>query len=99
MKKLVFVALISVAFSPVVVSAQSFPLIVGQLPREEITITASPTFEQQLEIAVEKACEKPFLRNLKGQRLHAQCLAEARAQADAILAAHTAAQATELALR
>jgi hypothetical protein len=99
MNKLMFIALTSVAFSPVVATAQSFPLIVGSLPRNEITVTATPTFEQQLEIAAEGACEKPFLRNLKGQQIYAECLAEARAQAEAILAARAAARATELALR
>jgi len=99
MKKLILIALTSVAFSPVVASAQTFPLIIGSFPEDEIVVSATPTFEEQLELAVKKACEKPFIRNLKGQLLYAECLAEARAQAAAILAERTARLGTELALR
>ncbi len=57
---------------------------------------AELTIEQQAEIAIEEACEKPFIRNLRGQQLYEACLAEARTKVEAVLAAR---QPTELASR
>lgn len=62
-------------------------------PRAAVTLT----LEERAEIAIEAACAKPFIRNLRGRELYLQCLAEARAEVEALLAAH--ATAPELALR
>ena len=55
------------------------------------------TTEQRIELAAEAACEKPFIRNLRGQQLYDACLAEVRAEVEAALAARDA--GTELAVR
>ena len=74
------------------------PLLIIDMSQDRAPRAASQlTLEQQVEIAVEAACEKPFIRNLRGRELHAQCLAEARAEVEALLAARAA--SPELALR
>ena len=55
------------------------------------------TTEQRIELAAEAACEKPFIRNLRGQQLYDACLVEVRAEVEAALAAREA--GTELAVR
>ena len=62
-------------------------------PRPAAELTA----EQRIEIAVEASCEKPFIRNLRGQQLYDACLAEVRTEVEAALAAKSA--GTELAVR
>ena len=72
-------------------------LIIDMAPERAPRAAVQLTLEEQAEIAVEAACEKPFIRNLRGRELYAECLAEARAEVEALLAARQT--APELALR
>ena len=92
-------ALAAAALATPAMASTAIILEVGydRAPREQ----AALTLEQRAELAAEAACEKPFIRNLRGQQLYAECLAEARAEVAAILAARQATDlsGTELAVR
>lgn len=68
------------------VLAQSSVLIIGSFPAERAAKERTPlTTEQRIEITAERICEKPFLRDLKGQVMYRECLTEAREQVRAVL--------------
>ncbi|MEN7537970.1 UrcA family protein [Aurantiacibacter flavus] len=100
MKKLTTLALLStLALAPAAQAQSAFVMVIGERSYEQSRPDRAPlTDEQRIEIAAEQACEKPFIRDLKGQRLYAECLTEARAQAVAQLAANTT-EGTQLSLR
>jgi hypothetical protein len=100
MKKLIALALLStLAFAPAAQAQSAFVMVIGERTYEQKRPDRTPlTDEQRVEIAAERACEKPFIRDLKGQRLYAECLTEARAQAVALLAANDT-PATQISLR
>lgn len=59
----------------------SFVMVIGKTPaasqqREERTVSRADLIER----AVDKACARPALRDLKMQRLYRECLAELRAE-------------------
>ena len=74
----------SLAASPA--AAQSFVMIIGDLPTTEVRKTAEPNLEQKIETAIERACVKPFIRDLSGWKMYEACRADARAEIDAQLA-------------
>ncbi len=74
-------------------AAATAPVVIYQSMPDRVTQSAEANTAERIEIAAQAACEAPFLRDLKGQQLHAECLAEARAAAKAALAQ------TELAAR
>jgi hypothetical protein len=92
-------ALIAAALATPAAASTAIILEVGydRAPREQVELT----LEQRAELAVEAACEKPFIRNLRGQQLYAECVADARAEVAAILAEREASElgGTELAVR
>ncbi|RIV89730.1 UrcA family protein [Aurantiacibacter xanthus] len=90
MKKLTTLALLStLAFSSAAQAQSAFVMVIGKRTYEQSRPAPAPlTDERRIEIAAERACEKPFIRDLKGQQLYGECLTEARAQAVAQLAAH-----------
>tara|TARA_A100001391_G_scaffold99255_2_gene65878 strand:+ start:10883 stop:11185 length:303 start_codon:yes stop_codon:yes gene_type:complete len=100
MKKLITLAILStLAFAPAAQAQSAFVMVIGERTYEQNRPARAPlTDEQRIEIAAEQACKKPFIRDLKGQRLYAECLTEARAQAVALLAENEA-PATQLSLR
>ena len=100
MKKLIALALVSTfAFSSAAQAQSAFVMVVGERTYEQNRPDRAPlTDEQRIQVAAEQACEKPFIRDLKGQRLYAECLTEARAQAVAQLAANET-TGTQLSLR
>ncbi|GEM_PF-1106571 len=80
-------------------SAQTFVLVVGELPTEdEETIVVTASLDEQIEDAIETACVRPFIRDLKGWQMYERCVVEARAEIDAQLAENTELPVT-LALR
>ncbi|TIX48896.1 hypothetical protein [Alteraurantiacibacter aquimixticola] len=95
MKTAIFTTLALLAAAPA--AAQTMPLIIENGDGGRITITAPMTEERMIQLAAENACEKPFIRDLKGWSLYAVCITDARAEAEAILAARKAA-GMELAL-
>ena len=99
MKKFLISALTIAMLGAVPAFGQTMPLIIEMGHADRVTATAPATLEEQVEIAAENACERPFLRDLKAQQLYADCLSEARSQAELILTARQAATAPELALR
>lgn len=100
MKKLTTLALVStLAFSSAAQAQSAFVMVIGERTYEQSRPDRAPlTDEQRIEVAAEQACEKPFIRDLKGQRLYSECLTEARAQAVAQLAANET-ERTQLSLR
>ncbi|MFC3098093.1 hypothetical protein [Alteraurantiacibacter palmitatis] len=77
-------------------AAQSVMIIkmgYDRAPRAEAALAADAIVAE----AAERACPRPFLRNLRAQELYRLCLAEARAEAEAKLAARET--PTELARR
>lgn len=96
MKTIALATLALLAAAPA--AAQTAPMIIYKGTPDRITVTSTPDEARLVEIAAEDACAKPFLRDLKGRMLYAECLAEARAEAWAILAERTVAQ-PELAMR
>lgn len=96
MKTVFFAALAIFAATPA--AAQTIPLVIQNGTGDRITVTATVSLQERIEIAAEDACAKPFLRDLKGQELYAECLTEARAQVEAIFAERALAGA-ELAAR
>ena len=73
------------AAQPVLAQASSV-LIIGQLPTERTERERTPlSTEQQVELAAERLCEKPFLRDLKGQVMFRECVTETREQVRAVL--------------
>ena len=100
MKNLTALALLStLAFAPAAQAQSAFVMVIGERSYDlDRPAPAALTDARRIEIAAEQACEKPFIRNIKGQQLYAECLADARAQASAQLAARTSA-APQLSLR
>ncbi len=97
MKTILFATLASLVAVPA--AAQTAPIIIYDAYPDRVTSAPSAATEaEQVEIAAKAACEAPYIRNLKGQQLYAECLAEARAEAAAILAERALA-GTELAAR
>ncbi|WP_137680744.1 UrcA family protein [Aurantiacibacter suaedae] len=100
MKKLTTLAVLAtLAVSSTAQAQSAFVMVVGERTYELDRPDHAPlSDERRIEIAAEQACEKPFIRDLKGQRLYAECLSEARAQAVAQLAANEV-RGTQLSLR
>ena len=96
MKTIALAALAVFAATPL--AAQTMPLVIHNGSGDRITVTAPVAAEQLVEIAAKQACAKPFLRDLKGQELYAECLQIARTQAEAVLAERALAN-TQLAAR
>lgn len=66
----------------------SFVMIIGNAPTARVPAANAPLDQAALiELAAERACERPRLSNLKGQLLYRECLVEVRAEAQAQLAA------------
>ena len=88
MKKIATLAVAATAaLSQPVMAQSSFVMIIGEFPAKRAEVTSTVLTEAQVvEIAAEAACDKPFIRDLKGQALYAKCLTEARTQAAAQLA-------------
>ena len=61
------------------------PMSFERAPRAETVLTAEAIVTQ----AAERACARPFLRNLRAQELYRLCMEEARAEAEAKLAARS----------
>lgn len=79
-------ALVLAAGMSVPAAAQTVMIIkVGydRAPRAETALTADALVAD----AAERACVRPFLRNLRAQELYRLCLEEARAEAEAKLVA------------
>lgn len=84
------------------VHAQSYSVVVlGPSPARQQTTHAltSPTETQVVELAAEKACEQPFIRDLKGRVLYDQCLEAARTEARTQLLAGQTRPGRQLAAR
>lgn len=88
MKKIATLALAATAaLSQPVLAQSSFVMIIGEWPEQRAEVASTVlTDEQRVEIAAEAACDKPFIRDLKGQALYAECMTEARAEAAAQIA-------------
>jgi len=67
-------------------AAATAPVVIYQSMPDRVTQSAEANTAERIEIAAQAACEAPFLRDLKGQQLHAERPAEARAAAKAALA-------------
>ena len=64
-------------------SAQSsFLMVIGDFPAPRAAAASAATDPATLvEVAAERACARPYLRDLKAQVMYRECLTEARAQA------------------
>lgn len=82
-------------------NAQSaFVLIIGELPSAEADAPRRAlTAEELIDEAVETACPRPFIRDLKGWSLYNACAATARAEAELHFAERSAAAEPAIALR
>ena len=82
-------------------NAQSaFVLVIGELPRAEAQAPARVlTTEERIDEAVEDACPRPFIRDLKGWSLYHACAASARAEAELQVAGRDTAAEPVVALR
>ncbi|GAA0267520.1 hypothetical protein GCM10009127_04030 [Alteraurantiacibacter aestuarii] len=80
-------------------AAQTVQIIVTSNPAHRASQEAPASLDRLAEIAVENACEKPFIRNLKGWELYAACIADARQQVEAQLAQRNTAANLAVALR
>lgn len=101
MKKFALAIATAATLAAVPATAQSaFVMIVGEAPRPAVTeADTAPSRETLIESAVARACPAPFIRDLKRRTLQAACEAEARAEAEAVLAARDLSAATVVALR
>ena len=91
MKKLAAITLLSsLAFATAAQAQSAFVMVIptSSIQRPQ-TAPAQLTTAERIEIAAKDACEKPFIRDLKGQTLYARCLEEARAEAAAQVAERT----------
>lgn len=66
---------------------------------KRIELPRSLTDAEILDLVADKVCEKPYVRNLVGWKLHAQCVAEVRAEATQQLAAARSSEPVVIALR
>lgn len=80
------------AAETVVVNGQRVEAKLIELPR-------SLTEAEIVERVADKTCEKPFIRNLVGWKLYAECMSEVRAEATEQLAAARSGEPAEIALR
>ncbi len=86
MKTLLTSAACITMLAAVPAAAQTMPLIIVTSTGDRVTPQSNLSFDDRITIAVEAACEKPFIRDLKGQELYQACLTEARAEVQANLA-------------
>lgn len=96
MKTVLFAAALTAALSAPAAAASTvlvIPMSYERAPRAEAVLTADAI----VSAAAERACARPFLRDLTARELYRACLAEARAEAEAKLAARSV--APELARR
>ncbi|MEL1252059.1 hypothetical protein [Aurantiacibacter gilvus] len=101
MKKFALAVATAATLVAVPATAQSaFVMIIGEAPRPAVVETDTPPSRETLiEGAVARACPAPFIRDLKRRNLHAECEAQARAEAEAVLAAREGSAATTVAMR
>ncbi|WAT16929.1 hypothetical protein OZN62_08240 [Aurantiacibacter sp. MUD11] len=92
MKKLTIAALAATVLAAAPAQAQSaFVMIIGEAPAPAADRADAPVSrEAMIESAVERACPQPFIRDLKARSLLAECKAEARAEAEALVAERAA---------
>ncbi|WP_305097854.1 hypothetical protein [Croceibacterium aestuarii] len=97
--KLLIAALATSVLGAVPASAQSTVLVIGERPAPRPSERHTPTLDQKIEVALDRACEKPFLRDLKGWQLYKDCRSEVRGEIDRKLAGAAEPAAITVALR
>ncbi len=65
MMKLLIAALATSVLWAAPASAQSTVLVIGERPAPRPAERHTPTLDQKIEVALDRACEKPFLRDSK----------------------------------
>ena len=88
--KTILVSAAAALLAAVPASAQTFPLVIGEMPSpKEQRIVVEPSLEERIEDAVDTACVRPFIRDLKGWQMYERCAVEARAVINDQLADNT----------
>lgn len=80
MRKIVTAALAAVIAWSAPASAQTMLLVIGERPTAPSSDSSVVTLEQKIETALDHACEKPFIRDLKGWALYKECRTEVRGE-------------------
>ena len=62
-------------------------MVIGTFPAASAAAPQAPvSLDQRIADAVDKACERPFVRDLKGQQLYKACRIEVRSEIESKLA-------------
>ena len=99
MKKFLTAALAASVLWAVPASAQSYVLVIGDRPAAQKPEPRSVSLDEQIDSALDHACEKPFIRDLKGWQLYKECRTEVRGEIQDKLAKAGEPAAVTIALR
>jgi hypothetical protein len=80
-------------------SAQSYVLVIGDRPAPQKPVSHSATLDEQIDSALDHACEKPYILDLKGWQLYKECRTEVRGEIEDQLAKIGEPAAVTIALR
>ncbi|MXO59778.1 hypothetical protein GRI89_09525 [Altererythrobacter salegens] len=99
MKTILTAALAASVLCAAPASAQTMLLVIGERPVPQQEVDHHATLDEKIELALDQACEKPFVRDLKGWQLYKDCRTEVRSEIDEQLAKAGTPDAVTIALR
>lgn len=86
MKNILTAALAASVLWAAPASAQSFVMVLGERPAPQKSVQHTASLDEQIDSALDHACEKPFFRDLKGWQLYKECRTEVRGEIEDQLA-------------